>query len=109
MFSKVLSKKSPPLLTKDIIILEEKDFLIINKPSGVSVHGGEKVSGEILTDFLVTLYPELKEVGDAPHFRPGIVHRLDKETSGIMIVARTHGAYSELKKLFQERNIQKKY
>lgn len=97
------------MLKNNVIIHEEKDFLVINKPTGVSVHGGEKVRGEILADFLVSLYPELKAVGDMPHVRPGIVHRLDKETSGVMIVARTHNAFEELKKTFMERRVYKRY
>ena len=97
------------MLTKNIVIHEAEHFLIINKPGGITTHGGEKVSGEILADFLATLYPELKIVGDAPHFRPGIVHRLDKDTSGIMIVARTARGYEELKRLFQTHEIEKRY
>ena len=97
------------MLTKDIVTHEAEHFLIINKPAGVSVHGGEKVSGETIADFLATLYPELKTVGDAPHFRPGIVHRLDKDTSGVMIVARTNDGYEELKKAFMERRVEKRY
>lgn len=96
-------------LTRDIIIHEHPDFLIVNKPSGVTTHGGEKVTGEILADFLASEYPELKTVGDMPHVRPGIVHRLDKETSGIMVIARTPAAFEELKSAFMERRVAKRY
>ena len=97
------------MLSREIIIVEEKDFLVVNKPAGVSVHGGEKVSGEILTDFLIKEYPEIKHIGDQPHIRPGIVHRLDKDTSGVMLVARTEDGFESLKKLFIEHKISKKY
>lgn len=97
------------MLSRGSVLYEDENVLIINKPSGVSTHGGEKVSGEILTDFLVREYPELKTVGDTPHYRPGIVHRLDKETSGVMVVARTEEAFEALKKEFQEHQVQKKY
>lgn len=97
------------MLLRDIIFAETDDFIIVNKPSSVSTHGGEKVTGEILTDFLIREYPELKTVGDAPYFRPGIVHRLDKDTSGVMIVARTQEAFLEFKKLFQEQKVHKTY
>ncbi len=97
------------MLSKDIVLHEAEGFLIINKPAGVSVHGGEKVTGEILTDSLVEWYPEIKNVGDEPHFRPGIVHRLDKDTSGVMVVARTQGAYEELKQQFMTQGVEKRY
>lgn len=97
------------MLSKDIVIAEEKNFFVIDKPSGVSVHGGEKVMGEILSDFLVELYPKLKSVGDMPHVRPGIVHRLDKDTSGVMVIARTQDAYEALKNEFMERRVEKTY
>lgn len=97
------------MLSRDIIIREDPNFIIINKPSGVSTHGGEKVTGETLVDFLVHEYPELKNVGDSPHLRPGIVHRLDKDTSGVMVIARTQAAYEELKKAFMERRVEKRY
>lgn len=97
------------MLTKDIVIHKAEHFLAVNKPAGVTTHGGEKVSGEILADFLAGEYPELKTVGDEPHFRPGIVHRLDKDTSGIMLIARTDKGYDGLKKLFQTQQIQKRY
>lgn len=92
------------------VIYENKNFIVVNKPAGLPVHAGGSVKiGESLVDWLIQTYPELKNVGDAPKIRPGIVHRLDKETSGVMIVARTAESFGALKRLFQTRQIDKKY
>lgn len=96
------------------IILEENDFLLVYKPADWLVHGiyhkGEaKHAEETLVDWLVRRYPEIREVGDTPAQRGGIVHRLDRETSGVMVIARTQDAFVYLKKLFQSRNIHKTY
>ena len=107
---------SIPTMRTMEVIYENKDFLILNKPSGLQVHPArvsaakEKRETEpTLTDWLVKQYPEVKKVGDDPATRPGIVHRLDKETSGIMIVPRTQKEFEYLKSLFQEHAIQKTY
>ena len=73
-----------------------------------------KSEGPTLVDWLLKEFPEVKNVGDpltraGQVFRPGIVHRLDKTTSGVMVIARTQEAFNELKKLFQEHKIVKKY
>ena len=93
------------------IIYEDKNQLVINKPAGLLVHKSPhtKLGTFCLTDWLVKKYPKIKKVGDEPVFRPGIVHRLDKETSGILIVAKTQDAFEFLKKQFKERNVKKEY
>lgn len=91
------------------VIHAEKDFLVINKPAGVAVHGGPGVKGPTLADWLLAHYPEVSRVGDEPRIRPGIVHRLDRDTSGVMIVARTQQAFEDLKALFKNRKIEKTY
>jgi 23S rRNA pseudouridine1911/1915/1917 synthase len=111
------------MLSKPTVIYENADFLILNKPSGLQVHpariaerkrrrgeDGEKIANALtLVDWLLEHYPEVKTVGDDLAARPGIVHRLDKETSGIMIVPRNQKTFGELKALFQEHKIQKTY
>lgn len=62
-----------------------------------------------LVDWLLENYPEVKKVGDEPNIRPGIVHRLDKDTSGIMAIALNQETFNYLKKLFQSRQIKKTY
>lgn len=90
------------------IIFENKDYLVINKPAGLIVHGGPGIKEETLVDILIKKYPEIKEVGD-DLTRPGIVHRLDKEASGLMIVCKNNSSFNYFKDLFQTRKIVKKY
>jgi len=91
-------------------IYEDKDFVVINKPAGLPVHAGGSIkSGETLVDWLIKKYPEIKKVGDDLTVRPGIVHRLDKETSGVMVAARTQEGFDNLKQLFKSRMVEKKY
>ncbi len=91
------------------IIFQNKDFIIVDKPVGLAVHAGVGTSEKTLVDFLVEKFPEIKSVGDDPQVRPGIVHRLDKDTSGVMIVARNQKSFEYLKDLFKNRKIEKKY
>ncbi|MDD3487212.1 MAG: RNA pseudouridine synthase [Candidatus Moranbacteria bacterium] len=91
------------------IIFQNQDFIIVEKPAGLAVHGGAGMSEPTLVGFLVEKFPEIKNVGDNPAVRPGIVHRLDKETSGVMVVARNQKTFEYLKKLFADRKIEKKY
>ncbi len=98
------------------IIFENDDFLAINKPSGLVVHPDGKTVEKTLCDWLLEKYPDMKEVGEPMTlqngtilYRPGIVHRLDRETSGVMIVAKTQEAFSHFKALFQEREVKKTY
>ena len=87
------------------VIYEEPDFLVLNKPAGLIVHG-EHPS---VVDWLLAHYPEVKTVGDDVEERPGIVHRLDRDTSGVMIVPRTQEAFLFFKHLFQSKGIRKTY
>lgn len=91
------------------ILYTDENLIVVNKPSGISVHGGGTVSGPTVVDFLLKMFPEIGEVGDEPKVRPGIVHRLDKDTSGVMVVARNQQSFIELKKIFQERSVEKIY
>lgn len=96
-------------MTEAHVIHEERDFVVLDKPAGLAVHGGPGVQGVTLAGWLVKRYPEVKRVGDDPKLRPGIVHRLDKDTSGVMVVARNQKAFEELKQLFKERRVEKTY
>jgi 23S rRNA pseudouridine1911/1915/1917 synthase len=87
------------------IIHETDEFLVINKPAGLAVHG---LANYTLADWLTEKYPKIKKVGDDPE-RPGIVHRLDKDVSGLMVIAKTQAAFDNLKKQFQNRTIKKEY
>lgn len=89
------------------IIYEDDHLLVINKPAGLVVHPGAGVKRGTLVHGLLYRYPEIAAVGSSA--RPGIVHRLDKDTSGVMVVARTQEAYLSLRQQFEERRIQKVY
>lgn len=87
------------------IVYEDKSILVVNKPPGLVVHPAPSVKGPTLVNALVgktELAPISKE-------RPGIVHRLDKDTSGLMVVAKTFQSYNNLVKQMQERKIKKEY
>jgi len=90
------------------ILFENSDFSIINKPAGISVHlSTNETSGTLVND-LLRVFPETEKIGE-DHLRPGIVHRLDKETSGILIITKTQEAFEYFKNLFKDRKIQKTY
>ena len=100
---------STPTLDQVSIIYEDRNFIAVNKPAGLLVHKTVKGEGPTLVDWLTARYPELKTVGDDPKARPGIVHRLDKETSGILLVAKTQECFDYLKLLFKNQEIKKTY
>jgi len=90
------------------IIFEDDSYLVINKPAGLAVHGGGNIKEETLADLLIAKYPEIKNVGDDP-IRPGLVHRLDKEVSGLMVITKTTESFNHLKEQFKNRDIVKEY
>lgn len=89
------------------IIYENKNFLIINKPAGLIVHPTTFKEKDTLVDLLTKYYPEIKNVGDDKELRPGIVHRLDKDVSGLMVIAKTQETFDCLKEQFKERKTKK--
>ena len=90
------------------IVFENSKFLIINKPAGISVHLCENETSGTLVNGLLEKFPELEKIGE-DRLRPGIVHRLDKETSGLLVVAKTQPAFKYFKNIFQNRQIKKTY
>ncbi len=90
------------------IIHDEKDFAVIDKPAGLVVYPGTKHEGKTLINGLLAIWPEIRNVGEDP-LRPGIVHRLDKDTSGIMIIAKNNDAFQYFKNLFKDKKIEKTY
>ncbi len=92
------------------IIHKNSNFLAVNKPAGVLVHPAKPDDEDnTLTSWLVRNFPETKNVGDRPDWRPGIVHRLDRDTSGILILARTQKFFEYFKNLLKERKVKKSY
>lgn len=95
------------------LAFKNSDVLVFDKPAGLPVHEGTATK-KTLTQFIIKKYPEIKNVGPsaslrASSFRPGIVHRLDKDTSGVLIVARNQNSFLHLKKEFKERRAKKVY
>ena len=106
--------------TWDINILAETpDYLVINKPSGLVVHADGRSNEYTLVNWIQETYPETSGVGEMMIIehkgeqitieRPGIVHRLDRETSGVMVIAKTQTMYECLKQQFANHTISKKY
>jgi 23S rRNA pseudouridine1911/1915/1917 synthase len=102
---------------QDIKILYEDDnVMAVNKPAGLMVHPDGRAKGPFLTDWIMRKYPQTLNVGEPARTlngeniaRPGIVHRLDRETSGVLLVAKTQKGFECLKKQFQARTVKKKY
>lgn len=90
------------------IVAETPEFLIVEKPAGLLTHATPSSNELTLADWLVKRYPELSNVGEDPA-RPGIVHRLDRDVSGILVVPRTAEAFTYFKQQFAERHIEKTY
>jgi len=86
------------------IIYEDNDILVINKPAGLIVHSAD----ESVASWVLKNYPKIKNVGEDPE-RPGIIHRLDKDTSGILLIAKNQKSFEYLKEQFKNRKIKKTY
>jgi 23S rRNA pseudouridine1911/1915/1917 synthase len=93
------------------IVFENENLLAVDKPAGIIVfpEGAALLTGKekTLIDLLLEKYPNLKNAGTAPRY--GVVHRLDKDTSGIILIAKTNQALSFLQKQFEQRKVEKKY
>ena len=91
-----------------ILIYEDPDILVVDKPAGQIVHPAPGHETGALTEELVRHCPSMANVGSRE--RPGVVHRLDRETSGVMVFAKTHAAYLNLRRQFEShRDIRKTY
>ena len=90
------------------VIYEDKDIIVLNKQAGISVHPSVNEPWGTLANALIARYPEIKNVGEDP-LRPGIVHRLDKDTSGLLVVSKNQKTFEFLKKEWQEGRVIKKY
>jgi len=89
------------------IIYEDDDLLVVDKPAGLTVHPVPGHPGHTLVNALLAHFPHLADTGDA--LRPGIVHRLDKDTSGVMLVAKTGKARADLAGQFKSHTVSKAY
>ncbi len=102
--------EKPKLIPEKIpirILYQDPDIIVVDKPSGMVVHPGAGRRSHTLVNALLYLFPDLDKL--EPQDRPGIVHRLDKETSGVLVVARSLRALKGLQQQFKERTVQKRY
>lgn len=97
---------APPI---DVLFADD-ELIVVNKPAGMTVHPAPGHPGGTLVDALLARFPEMAAMAEADGvMRPGIVHRLDKDTSGVMAIARTPYARMELARQFKERTVGKIY
>jgi 23S rRNA pseudouridine1911/1915/1917 synthase len=89
------------------VVHEDADVVVVDKPAGLVVHPGAGNLAGTLVNGLVSRYPEIAGVGEAD--RPGIVHRLDRDTSGLLVVARTEPARRSLVAALSERQVERAY
>jgi 23S rRNA pseudouridine1911/1915/1917 synthase len=105
------------MTVKEITILyEDENLLAVNKPSGLVVHADGRTKEEALTDWIKEKYPACEKVGEPLKIgtgetikRWGIVHRIDRETSGVVLIAKNQKTYDFLKNQFLDREIEKSY
>ena len=98
------------------IIFEDDAIVAVNKPAGMAVHEDGHTVGPFLTDWVREVHPSMVGVGETMWLqngreidRPGIVHRLDRDTSGVILLAKTQEAHAFLKAQFQARTMEKEY
>jgi 23S rRNA pseudouridine1911/1915/1917 synthase len=110
------SGKDASALKEVRVLWEDRDSAALFKPPGLMVHPDGKSTEKTLCDFVVSRFPEAKDVGESLTLsdgrvvaRPGIVHRLDRETSGVILIAKNQSAFLKLKKQFQGRTTRKIY
>ena len=103
-----MASLDPDSKVKFGMVFDGKDFVVIDKPAGLVVHPSHTHKKGTLANGLLARWPEIRGVGE-DSMRPGIAHRLDKETSGLMVVAKSQPMFLWLKKQFQDRKVEKKY
>jgi len=89
------------------IIYEDDDLLVVDKPAGLTVHPAPGHPAHTLVNAILAHFPHLADIGDS--LRPGVVHRLDKDTSGVMLVAKNSAAQTDLARQFKSHAVTKAY
>ncbi len=93
----------------DIEIIEENsEFVVVNKPAGLLSHRAPHIKEFSLAEFLIEKYPEMSRVGEDA-WKPGLLHRLDRNVSGLLVAARNQDSFHNLKTQFQNREVKKEY
>ncbi|HYE22882.1 MAG TPA: RluA family pseudouridine synthase [Candidatus Paceibacterota bacterium] len=98
------------------ILFENEEIVAVDKPAGVMTHPDATTTDETASDWFARTYPASVEVGETQYLvngkelhRPGVVHRLDRETSGVLVFCKTKEAHAHLKEAFKSRDVQKTY
>ena len=90
------------------IVYEDASVLVVDKPAGMAMHGFSGRDQDTLANFLAAERPDLLMIGKS-RWEPGLIHRLDRETSGLVLVAKTQAAFDDLRLQFRRRQVRKKY
>lgn len=105
----LLAEAPPPAPQLEIpIIYEDESILAVDKPAGIATHGFSGRDGATLANFLAAQRPEILTIGKS-RWEPGLVHRLDIETSGVVLIAKTQPAFDSLREQFRRREVEKVY
>lgn len=98
------------------VLYEDDDIVAVDKPAGIMVHADGRSDEETASDWFAARYPDSREVGETQRLqdgtevmRPGVVHRLDRDTSGALVFAKTPEAHAALKEAFRSRDAKKTY
>jgi 23S rRNA pseudouridine1911/1915/1917 synthase len=91
-----------------VVIYEDDVILAIDKPAGIPTHGFSGRDSDTLANLLLARWPELAKVGKS-RWEPGMVHRLDRDTSGVLLIAKTQRAFEHLRSQFRRRTVSKVY
>jgi len=101
---------TPSFHINDIKLYEDDYLLIVDKPTGIAIHSGSGTKTETILDIFKYYYPQIADIDtDDPDQRPGIVHRLDRETSGLLILAKDKITMKRMQKRFKRREVHKTY
>ncbi len=106
--TKKQATSQPAPMFKLEIVADTNDYLVINKQAGLLVHEAPGEHGRTVVDLVLEKYPNVRKIGEDP-MRPGIVHRLDKDVSGLLVIAKTQDMFDHLKQQFKSRKTQKEY
>lgn len=106
----------PEVFQRIGVLYEDSRVVVLDKPAGVMMHPDGRTEEPTLADWVIAHYPDTAKVGEPiieasgnTLIKPGMVHRLDKDTSGVVVIARSMEAYQFLKRQFQEREVRKIY
>lgn len=105
---KITQTEFENLCTQIEIIKDTDDYIVINKPAGLVMHQAAGVTTPSVVDWLLEKFPFVRSVGEDPE-RPGIVHRLDREVSGLVAIAKNQAMFDHLKEQFKTRTVLKHY